>query len=129
MSKGGKEGCPGRQDWILRGLFTHVVVRGVEKRDIVKDKHDRKNMVTRLGELAQETNTCIYAWTLMSNHMHILLKSGPRGLSHFMRRFLTGYAVTFNLRRRRNGHLFQNRYESIVVMKMVIFKSSFGIST
>ena len=86
----------------------------IEKRDIVKDKHERKNVVSRLGELVEETNTRIYAWALMSNHMHILLKSGPRGLSHFMRRFLTGYAVTFNLRHRRNGHLFQNRYKSIV---------------
>jgi putative transposase len=50
----------------------------------------------------------------MSNHLHILLKSGHRGLSHFMRRFLTGYAVVFNLRHRRNGHLFKNRYKSIV---------------
>jgi REP element-mobilizing transposase RayT len=96
------------------GTLHHVIFRGIEKRDIVKDKQDRKNIVTRLGELAEETNTCIYAWTSMSNHMHILLKSGPRGLSHFMRRFLTGYAVGFNLRHRRNGHLFQNRYKSIV---------------
>ena len=47
----------------------HVIVRVIEKRDLVKDKHDRKNIVTRLGEHAEETNTCIYAWTLMSNHM------------------------------------------------------------
>jgi putative transposase len=96
------------------GTLHHVIVRGIEKRDIVKDKHDRRNVVSRLGELVEDTNTRIYAWALMSNHMHILLKSGPWGLSHFMRRFLTGYAVTFNLRHRRNGHLFQNRYKSIV---------------
>jgi putative transposase len=70
------------------GTLHHVIVRGIEKRDIVKDKHDRNNVVSRLGELAGETNTPIYAWALMSSHMHILLKSGPRGLSHFMRRFV-----------------------------------------
>jgi len=50
----------------------------------------------------------------MTNHAHILLRSGTEGLSKFMRRFLTGYAITYNLRHNRLGHLFQNRYKSII---------------
>jgi REP-associated tyrosine transposase len=50
----------------------------------------------------------------MSNHVHILLCSGPLGLAKFMRRLLTGYAVSYNLRHRRHEHVFQNRYKSIV---------------
>jgi putative transposase len=50
----------------------------------------------------------------MTNHAHILLRSGLCGLSKFMRRFLTGYAITYNRRHHRHGHLFQNRYKSIV---------------
>jgi len=50
----------------------------------------------------------------MTNHAHILLSRGPQGLSNFMRRFMTGYAVSYNLRHRQYGHLFQNRYKSIV---------------
>jgi putative transposase len=96
------------------GTLHHVIIRGIEKRNIVDDKYDRSNMVSRLGELAEETKTGIYAWALMSNHMHILVKSGPHGLSQFMRRLLTGYAITYNIRHRRHGHLFQNRYKSIV---------------
>jgi REP element-mobilizing transposase RayT len=96
------------------GTLHHVIIRGIEKKDIVQDKYDRKIMVTRLGDLAVETKTNIYAWALMSNHMHILLKSGPEGLSLFMRRLLTGYAITYNIRYKRNGHVFQNRYKSIV---------------
>ena len=57
-----------------------IIVRGIEKRDIINDKYDRKRMVSRLGDLAEETKTSVYAWVLMSNHMHILLKSGPAGL-------------------------------------------------
>ena len=49
----------------------HVIVRGIEKRDIVNDKYDRKRMVSRLGDLAKETKTSVYAWVLMSNLMHI----------------------------------------------------------
>jgi putative transposase len=96
------------------GTLHHVIVRGIEKKDIVQDKKDRKNMVARLGNLAEETKTIIYAWALMSNHMHILLKSGVGGLSLFMRRLLTGYAITYNIRHKRHGHVFQNRYKSIV---------------
>ena len=51
----------------------------------------------------------------MSNHSHVLLLSGSEGLSTTMRRLLTGYAVRFNRRHRRWGHLFQNRYKSILV--------------
>ena len=96
------------------GTLHHVIVRGIEKKDIVQDKYDRKNMVSRLGALAEKTKTNIYAWALMSNHMHILLKSGPEGLSLFMRRLLTGYAITYNIRHKRHGHVFQNRYKSII---------------
>jgi putative transposase len=104
------------------GTLHHVILRGIEKKDIVDDKYDRANMVSRLGELAEETKTTIYAWALMSNHMHILLKSGLHGLSQFMRRLLTGYAITYNIRHRRHGHLFQNRYKSIVCEEDTYFQ-------
>jgi len=54
------------------------------------------------------------AWSLLSNHFHLLLRTGPTPLSKVMRRLMTGYAVSFNKRHKRSGHLFQNRYESIV---------------
>jgi REP element-mobilizing transposase RayT len=104
------------------GTLHHVMVRGIEKRYIVDDNLDRENFVTRMGELCLETKTVIYAWALMSNHAHILLRSGPEGLSRYMRRLLSGYAITYNLRHRRYGHLFQNRYKSIVCEEDVYFK-------
>ena len=96
------------------GTLHHVIVRGIERRRIVNDVADRKNFVRRLGQLAAGTNTAVYAWALMTNHAHLLLRSSDIGLSAFMRRFLTGYAVSYNRRHRRWGHLFQNRYKSIV---------------
>lgn len=96
------------------GTLHHVMIRGIERRRIADDKQDRDRFVSRLGECALDTKTKIYAWALMPNHAHILLHSGSRGLASFMRRFLTGYAVTYNIRHRRHGHLFQNRYKSIV---------------
>ena len=96
------------------GTLHHVILRGIEKRRIVNDVADRKNFVKRLAELSADTKTSIYAWALMTNHAHILLRSSQMGLSGFMRRLLTGYAVSYNRRHRRWGYLFQNRYKSIV---------------
>src|SRR3990172_6350583 len=100
----------------------HVIVRGIERRRIVADDQDRGAFLTRLGAAAAATGTVLYAWTLLPNHAHLLLRSGPRGLPPFMRRFLTGYAGDFNRRHKRHGHLFQNRYKSIVVEEDAYFR-------
>lgn len=96
------------------GALHHVIVRGIEKKPIVKDDNDRTDFVDRMGKLSPELKSPIYAWALMTNHAHILMRSGPKGLPRFMRRLLTGYASAFNRRHRRHGHLFQNRYKSII---------------
>lgn len=96
------------------GTLHHVMVRGIERREIVYDDRDRRNILTRMGDIALETETPIYAWALMNNHLHIFLRSGPQGLTTYMRRLLSGYAIWFNKRHDRHGHLFQNRYKSIV---------------
>ena len=104
------------------GTLHHVIIRGIEKRKIVDDRSDQNAFVERMGQTALDTDTKIYAWALMTNHAHILLKSGQPGLSKFMRRFLTGYAITYNKRHNRYGHLFQNRYKSIVCDEDVYFR-------
>jgi len=96
------------------GTLHHVMVRGIEGMAIVQDDDDRQRFVDRLGQVAGATGTTIHAWSLMSNHAHLLLRSSATGLSTFMRKLLTGYATTYNRRHKRHGHLFQNRYKSIV---------------
>jgi putative transposase len=96
------------------GALHHVIVRGIERSAIFKDDRDRKEFITRLGALLQETSTSCYAWALMNNHVHLLLRSGLSSLSSLMRRLLTGYAQYFNRRYDRSGHLFQNRYKSFL---------------
>jgi len=96
------------------GTLHHVMMRGIERKRIVVDDNDRKDLMDRMGDLAVETGTAIYAWALLNNHAHIFLRSGSCGLPAYMRRLLTGYAISFNRRHHRHGHLFQNRYKSIV---------------
>lgn len=90
------------------------MARGIEGRKLFKDDKDRKSFLNRLASILEETETQCYAWALVPNHFHLLLRTGPTPLSKVMRRLMTGYAVTFNKRHKRVGHLFQNRYKSIV---------------
>src|SRR4030042_4442690 len=96
------------------GTLDHVMVRGIERRRIFENDRDREDFLKRLGKVVQEAQASCFAWVLVPNHVHILLRTGPTPLARIMRRLLTGYAVSFNLRHQRSGHLFQNRYKSIV---------------
>lgn len=98
----------------IQGLLQHVIVRGIERRDIFLNDDDRRFFVQRFTSLLEKTDTVCFAWTLLSNHFHLLVCPRKVPLAAFMRRLLTSYAVTFNLRHNRSGHLFQNRYKSIV---------------
>jgi putative transposase len=91
-----------------------VMIRGIERRKIFWNNRDREDFLERLGTLLTETETECFAWVLMPNHAHFLLRSGKTGLPTLMRRLLTGYVVSFNLRHKRHGQLFQNRYKSII---------------
>jgi REP element-mobilizing transposase RayT len=93
------------------------MVRGLEGKDIFLGDADRRDLLERLASVVSETGARVYAWALMPNHFHVLIQSGPVRLSTIMRRILTDYAVSFNRRHRRVGHLFQNRYKSVLVEK------------
>jgi len=93
----------------------HVMVRGIEGRAIFRDAQDRNDFLRRLGEVAVATGLTVYAWALLPNHLHLLVRTSATPLAQAMRSLLTGYAGAFNRRHRRRGHLFQNRYKSIVV--------------
>ena len=97
----------------------HVMVRGIERTTLFRDDPDRVDFVTRLAALAAQGALTVYAWALLPNHAHLLVRTGTRPLPRSMRSLLTGYAGAFNRRHKRVGHLFQNRYKSIVVDEAV----------
>lgn len=90
------------------------MIRGIEGRKIFENDRDRSDFISRIAQLVETTGIRILAWVLMSNHAHLLVVSGTKGISLFMRRLLTGYALNYNRRHGRIGHLFQNRYKSVV---------------
>jgi putative transposase len=96
------------------GALHHIMVRGINKSAIFQDDQDRNKFLDRLGANIIEARCSVYAWVLMNNHVHILFRSGGKGISTVMRKLLTWYAIYYNRRHRRTGHLFENRYKSIL---------------
>ena len=96
------------------GALHHVMGRGIERTHVFHNDGDRTDFVNRLGALCRDGNVVVYAWALMPTHFHLLLRTGERPLSQSMKKLLTGYVVNFNRRHKRYGHLFQNRYKSII---------------
>ena len=96
------------------GALHHIMVHGIEHRQIFLDDVDRDAFVNRLGHVLIETHTDCFAWALIPNHLHLLLRTGLTPITTVMRRLLTGYAIQFNRRHQRHGHVFQNRYKSIL---------------
>jgi REP element-mobilizing transposase RayT len=88
--------------------------RGIDRSVIFRNSRDRDDFIRRLSAILRETRTRCYAWVLLPNHFHLLLKTGFVPIAQVMRRLLTGYAVSHNRRHGRTGHLFHNRYKSIL---------------
>jgi REP element-mobilizing transposase RayT len=104
------------------GAVHHIIARGIERGKIFRGDEDREDFITRLGDLVSETRTKCFAWALIPNHFHLLLKTGTVPIATVMRRLLTGYAVGHNRRHCRSGHLFQNRYKSILCQQDAYLK-------
>ena len=96
------------------GALHHIIARGIARRKVFDDNADRDFFIDRLGLILSDTTTQCFAWALIPNHFHLLLKTGATPISTVMKRLLTGYAMHYNRRHKRSGHLFQNRYKSIL---------------
>ncbi len=96
------------------GALHHIMLRGINKSPIFEDDQDRKLFLVRLERNVTAADARVYAWVLMTNHVHILFKSGKQGISDVMKKQLTWYAQYYNRRHKRSGHLFENRYKSIL---------------
>ena len=96
------------------GTLHHVIGRGIEGTKIFRSREDREDFLSRLGQICKAGDLSVYAWAFLDTHFHLLVRTEKQSLSRNMRKLLTGYVVNFNRRHRRWGHLFQNRYKSII---------------
>ena len=98
----------------VAGALHHVIARGIDRSKIFQDPTDKRNFIDRLADIIKATETRRFAWAIIPNHFHLILKTGNAPIATVMRRLLTGHALWYNRRHRRSGHLFQNRYKSIL---------------
>lgn len=96
------------------GTLHHIIARGIEQKKIFKEDDDKKRFLEKLEKVLLDSDVTCLAWAVMDNHFHLLLRTGLTPLSRIMSRVMTSYAVNYNLRNKRSGHLFQNRYKSII---------------
>ena len=99
------------------GAVYHVIARGNEQRDIFRNDSDRELYLRRLAHYRDRLRFRLYAFCLMSNHVHLALETGPVLLSRIVLALHGSYAQTFNQRHERAGHLFQGRYKAFLVQK------------
>ena len=93
------------------GIY-HVIVRGINRQDIFHDDEDRKRFLETLCRVSKESNSEVFGYCLMSNHVHLLIKEGDSGISHAMKRLGTSYAYWYNWKHEHTGHVFQDRFKS-----------------
>ena len=92
-----------------------MLSRGNERRDIFRDDDDRLTFLDLIGDMSDQYHVDIFAYTLMNNHYHILLRTNLANLSKSMQWLAVTYTRRFNNRYFRSGHLFQGRFKSIIV--------------
>ena len=96
--------------------FYHVVIRGVAQQIIFEDDRDRMAMYDAMHRILGEENVVLFAWCMMSNHVHLLVRASLADMAQFMKRVELSYVAHFNARHGRTGHLFQGRYHSEPIM-------------
>nr|WP_169716880.1 transposase [Sporomusa acidovorans] len=93
------------------GIY-HIMLRGNERRDIFLDDADKLTFIDFLYSKKADEGCLLYAYCLMDNHVHLVIKEGCNGIAKLMKRIGTSYVKYFNQKYQRVGHLFQDRYKS-----------------
>jgi len=90
----------------------HIMIRGINRQNIFVDDEDNEKFINTLAKYRREMEYELYAYCLMGNHIHLLVKEGNEVLSNTMRRIGASYVYWYNWQYDRKGHLFQDRYKS-----------------
>lgn len=90
----------------------HVIAKGINREQIFNQPREKLYLKRILEEFLSNYDVEIYAYCIMSNHVHLIIKSEFQELSMYMAICLAKYAEYYNYKHKRNGHVFQNRFKS-----------------
>ncbi|AOT69959.1 transposase [Geosporobacter ferrireducens] len=93
------------------GIY-HIMLRGINQQSVFEAEEDYEKFINILNTYKKEIDYKIYAYCLMGNHIHLLIKEGKEELSNTMKRIGVSYVYWYNWQYGRKGHLFQDRYKS-----------------
>ena len=93
------------------GIY-HIMLRGINRQQIFEDAEDCYKFLTILNEYKAISEYSIYAYCLMGNHIHLLLKEGTESLEQVFKRICGKFVYWYNAKYQRSGHLFQDRFKS-----------------
>jgi len=93
------------------GIY-HIMLRGINRQQIFEDEEDRQRFLETLENYKELCGYTIYAYCLMGNHIHLLLKEGKEDLTLMFKRIAGSYVYWYNWKYHRCGHLFQDRFKS-----------------
>jgi REP-associated tyrosine transposase len=96
------------------GVLYHVIVRGNQRQKTFTSDSDYQAYLERLAKYRRQFGYTIYAYCLMSNHVHLLVQSSATPLAKFMQGLQQSFTQYFNRRHKKSGHLFEGRYKAIV---------------
>ena len=111
------------------GIY-HVMLRGINHQDIFEDAQDFWKFLKLMDQQVHPTDELkkplpprciIYAYCLMTNHVHLLIRECGEGIMEPVRRIAIAYAQYYNYRHEHSGHLFQDRFKSEPVNDMAYF--------
>jgi len=105
----------------FEGALYHVTSRGNDKQRIFRSREDRIEFLAFLGQVTQRFGWSITAWVLMTNHFHLVIQTAQPNLSRGMHWLNSTYAGWFNRKHKRSGHLFQGRFNAVLVEKETHF--------
>lgn len=93
------------------GIY-HVILRGANRQEIFHDDTDRLKFLEIVTKYKQKVDLTVFAWCLMNNHVHLLIKEGQEKISVTMQRIAVSYAQYYHWKYFTSGHLFQDRFKS-----------------
>ncbi len=100
-----------------KDLLYHVFARGNNREPVFFESGDYQRFLKNIERFRDKLRYTLYAYCLLPNHFHLLLRSGNVPLSKVMQVLITAYTMYVNKKHERVGHVFQGRFKSIVVEK------------
>ena len=93
------------------GIY-HIMMRGINRQTIFEEEEDCEKFLQVLHRYKEKCGFQIYAYCIMGNHLHLLLKVGTDPLEKIMRMICGSYVYWYNQKYDRVGNLFQDRFKS-----------------